>query len=152
MIIAILGVRPELLGGYKAFENFKKIRRHMRDFLDQAPEGPITIITGGQQGVEQFALEVAQFMELPCEVVLPPIGYDSKWPKESKKKNDLLLEKATCSQSESYEERYHKIIDSCDILLTYWDFDDIACKNVIDYAIFKNKIINEFNVKDIIGS
>lgn len=60
--IAVTGHRPEKLGGYSAIDNFKTIRRHMRDFL-LTQEKP-TLISGGALGIDQFWIEVGLYLEL----------------------------------------------------------------------------------------
>jgi uncharacterized phage-like protein YoqJ len=57
--IAVTGPRPHKLGGYEAIENFKAIRRHMRDVVGSYTN-PV-LVSGGALGVDQFWMEVGLY-------------------------------------------------------------------------------------------
>ena len=155
--IAVTGHRPDELGGYNAFDNFRAIRRHMRDFLVQAPEGELILISGGALGIDQFWIEVGLHLELPVVAALPFQGYNTKWPKESQRKYEKLLDqcyevKYICDKAsiDAYQTRNEWMVDNSEILTVYWNGSEGGTKNCLDYAISRNKIINEFNTNDII--
>lgn len=158
--IAVTGHRPDKLGGYSATENFKAIRRHMREFLEQAPDGELELISGGALGIDQFWMEVGLYLDLPVVAALPFRGYDSRWPAESRKKYAQLLDKC---QSVHYvsDEGYSPsklqirniwMVDNCDVLVAYWNGSSGGTQNCYDYAISQNKITNKFNPDDIIAN
>jgi uncharacterized phage-like protein YoqJ len=155
--VAVTGHRPDKLGGYNATENFKAIRRHMRDFLEDAPQGELWLLSGGALGVDQFWIEVGLHLQLPVIAVLPFKGYDSKWPVASRQYYEKLL--AQCQEvryldtgykPESYQKRNEFLVDDCDVLVAYWNGEESGTQNCIDYAISQNKTINLFNTEDII--
>lgn len=155
--VAVTGHRPDKLGGYNAIDNFKAIRRHMRDLLEQAPDGELILLSGGALGIDQFWIEVGLYLQLPVIAVLPFRGYNNKWPLSSQQEYDKLLEKcedviytSTEYTPDAYQKRNEFLVDNSDVLVAYCDGSDSGTQNCIDYAIVKNKVINEFNIKDII--
>ena len=156
--VAVTGHRPDKLGGYKADANFRAIRRHMRDFLEDAPQGELWLLSGGALGIDQFWIEVGLYLKLPVVAILPFKGYDSKWPDASRTLYAKLLDRCeevryVCEPGydpAKLQKRNEFLVDNSDVLVAYWNGSEGGAKNCIDYAIFKNKIINEFNVEDII--
>jgi len=156
--VAVTGHRPDKLGGYAALANFKAIRRHMRDFLEQAPEGELVLLSGGALGIDQFWIEVGLYLQLPVVAVLPFNGYDSKWPIASRQVYEKLL--AQCQEvryvcepgyhPDKLQKRNEFLVDNSDVLVAYWNGAEGGSKNCIDYAISKNRIINDFNTDEII--
>lgn len=156
--VAVTGHRPDKLGGYNAFENFKAIRRHMKDFLEQAPDGELRLLSGGALGIDQFWIEVGLYLQLPVIAVLPFNGYDARWPASSRTLYAKLL--ARCEEvsyigseykPDLYQKRNEFLVDNSDVLVAYYDgSSDGGTKHCIDYAISENKTINEFNIGDII--
>ncbi len=159
MIIAVTGHRPDKLGGYTNDTAHRAIRRHMRDFLDQAPEGELILISGGAQGIDQFWMEVGLFLELPVIAALPFEGYDSRWPVSARQSYQKLLDK--CHEvryicEPGYEARKMQIrnewmVDNSDILVAYWNGSEGGTKNCVDFARSKGKVINVFDVSKIIA-
>lgn len=157
--MAVTGHRPDKLGGYNNTKAHKAIRRHMRDFLLEAPEGELVLVSGGALGIDQFWIEVGLFLELPVVVAMPFEGYDSKWPLSSRKKYEKLLDK--CWQvsyicEPGYEPwklqtRNQWLVDNSDVLNAYWNGSAGGTMNCIEYAIKRDKTINEFNTDKIIG-
>lgn len=156
--IAVTGHRPDKLGGYQAYDNFRAIRRHMRDFLDEAPDGELILISGGALGIDQFWMEVGLHLELPVIAALPFEGYDSKWPVTSRETYKKLLDKChevryICEPgyaASKLQIRNQWMVDNCDSLVAYWNGTPGGTSNCIDYAISRDKIITEFNPDEII--
>ena len=156
--IAVTGHRPHKLGGYNATENFRAIRRHMRDFLEQAPDGELVLISGGALGIDQFWMEVGLHMDLPVVAMLPFEGYDKMWPEFSRKKYRKLLDR--CEEvmyvSEpgytawKLQKRNEQMVDNCEVLVAYWDGSAGGTMNCLDYAGAQKKIVNTFHLQDII--
>ena len=156
--IAVTGHRPDKLGGYKATEKHKAIRRHMKDLLEKVPDGELVLISGGALGIDQFWMEVGLHLELPVMAILPFEGYNDRWPKSSKDKYEVLLDKCVevmyaCEPgyaAHKMQTRNEWMVDNCDILMAYWDGSESGTSNCIDYAVKRKKIVNIFNIKDIV--
>ena len=158
--MAVTGHRPDKLGGYRAEENFRAIRRHMRDFLLEAPPGELFLISGGALGIDQFWIEVGLHLDLPVIAALPFEGYDSRWPQFSREKYKKLLDKChdvvyICEPGYSaakLQDRNQWMVDNCDILTAYWNGSEGGTKNCIDYAGHVGRQVNIFNPEEIYGS
>lgn len=155
--VAVTGHRPDKLGGYAAYDNFRAIRRHMKDFLEQAPDGELILLSGGALGIDQFWIEVGLFLELPVIAALPFKGYDSKWPNASRTLYANLL--AQCHEvryidteykSNAYQKRNEFLVDHCDILAAYWNGTPGGTNNCVNYAMSVKKPTHIFNTDDII--
>ncbi len=155
--VAVTGHRPDKLGGYAALANFRAIRRHMRDFLEDAPQGELFLLSGGALGIDQFWIEVGLHLQLPVVALLPFKGYDAKWPIASRQYYEKIL--AQCEEvryiadeykPDSYQKRNEFLVDDCDVLVAYWNGEESGTQNCIDYAISRNKTINLFNTEEII--
>lgn len=151
--IAVTGHRPDKLGGYNAHDDHRAIRRHMRDFLSEAPDGELVLVSGGALGIDQFWIEVGLHLELPVVVALPFKGYNDKWPAASRQKYEELLDKCWQVQyvcEPGYEpwklqERNKWMVDNTDILVAYCTGQSSGTQNCIDYAVTQSKIVHEFN-------
>jgi uncharacterized phage-like protein YoqJ len=156
--MAVTGHRPDKLGGYNAEENFKKIRRHMRDLLEQAPDGELILISGGALGIDQFWIEVGLYLQLPVIAALPFKGYDSKWPLASQEKYKKLLDGChevlyVCDEGyhpSKLQKRNEWMVDNCDILTAYWNGTPGGTANCLNYAFSRNKTTNIFDLKEIL--
>lgn len=156
--LGITGPRPHKLGGYQAIENFKTIRRHMRDFLEGAPEGELTLISGGALGIDQFWIEVGLHLKLRVVAALPFEGYDAKWPVASRSKYEKLL--AQCYQvlyiSEpgyhpaKLQKRNEWVVDNCDTLVAYSLDGSGGTQNCIDYAGTQGRNTTVFDLEEIL--
>jgi uncharacterized phage-like protein YoqJ len=157
--IAVTGHRPDKLGGYNNTAGHKAIRRHMRSFLEEAPEGELVLVSGGALGIDQFWIEVGLHLDLPVIAALPFEGYNSRWPDTSRKKYEQLLDKCwqvfyVCEpgyEPWKLQTRNQWMVDNSDVLTAYWNKSAGGTANCIDYAIKRNKVINEFNTDKIIA-
>ena len=155
--IAVTGHRPDKLGGYSNTDAHRAIRRHMRDFLGQAPDGELVLLSGGALGIDQFWIEVGLYLDLPIQVVMPFKGYDSRWPAFSQKIYKELLDKCWKIEylfneykPDAYQLRNQYLVDNSDVLVAYWNGSSGGTANCIDYARKRKKIINIFDVNEII--
>jgi len=156
--IAVTGHRPDKLGGYNATENFKAIRRHMRNFLEQAPDGELELISGGALGIDQFWMEVGLHLDLPVVAALPFRGYNDRWPLFSRQKYEKLLDKCrevhyVCEPGydpSKLQIRNVWMVDKCDTLVAYYNGSPGGTQNCVEYAISKDKRVTEFDTNDII--
>lgn len=151
--VAVTGHRPQKLGGYKAIDNFKAIRRHMRDLLTQAPDGELVLISGGALGIDQFWMEVGLHLNLPVIAALPFEGYDSKWPSFSREYYKSLLDRCweVCYINEpgyhpaKLQTRNEWMVENCDVLQAYWDGSSGGTSNCVDYAMKRGRLVNVFD-------
>lgn len=158
--IAVTGHRPGKLGGYQATENFKAIRRHMRDFLTKAPDGELFLLSGGALGIDQFWIEVGLHLDLPVIAALPFEGYDERWPINSRRKYAALLDKCyeVVYVSEpgyhpaKLQTRNEYLVNNSDVLTAYWNGEHVGgTANCVDFAMSVGKQVNVFNPNDIIN-
>ena len=159
MWITVTGHRPDKLGGYNNTDGHKAIRRHMRDFLEQAPDGELVIVSGGALGIDQFWMEVGLHLDLPVVAALPFEGYDSKWPAFSRKKYKKLLDQCwqvqyVCDSGyhpAKLQTRNEWMVDNSDVICAYWNGSEGGTANCVSYAIRQNKVLNTFNTDEIIN-
>ncbi len=125
---AVTGHRPDKLGGHDADDNFRAIRRHMRDYLQALPEKRPGLLSGGALGIDQLWIEVGIYLHLPVTVALPFEGYDSKWPAVSREEYRKLLDKCTqvlyiCKPGyhpSKLQTRNEWLVKNSDVLVAYW--------------------------------
>ena len=157
-IITVTGHRPDKLGGYRNVNGFKAIRRHMRDFLEQAPEGELRLISGGALGIDQFWMEVGLHLNLPVIAALPFKGYNDRWPDFSRKAYDKLFDR--CEEvlyvsepgysAEKLQVRNEWMVNNSDALVAYWTGVPGGTSNCIGYAQSRSIRTTVFDLNDII--
>lgn len=101
----------------------------MRDFLEQAPEGELFLISGCALGIDQWWMEVGLWLGLPVIAAVPFEGFQAKWPVASQQKLDKLL--AECHDivyvcdpgyaAEKLQRRNEWMVNHCDTLVAYWN-------------------------------
>lgn len=160
MSIAVTGHRPDKLGGYDNIEGFKAIRRHMRDFLLEAPAGEIELISGGALGIDQFWMEVGLHLGFPVLAALPFEGYNSKWPVASRRKYEKLLDQCRevrylfepgYSPSKMHR-RNEWMIQQADSLVAYWNGYPGGTMASVAYAQSQGVHTTVFNPTEIIAN
>lgn len=154
--IAVTGHRPNKLGGYNAEDNFRAIRRHMKDLLTEL--APSRIISGGALGIDQFWMEVGIYLGIPVIGALPFEGYDARWPKASREKYRGLLDK--CEEVRyiglvgydpaKLQKRNEWMVDNSDLLVAYWDGSTGGTANCVDYAKKIQRDIKAYDIWDVI--
>ena len=160
MIIAVTGHRPDKLGGYQDDTGHRSIRRHMKAWLEGAPDGPLTLISGGALGVDQFWMEVGLFLKLPVIAALPFEGYDNKWPLASRVKYGKLLdlcEEVVYVSEPGYsaaklQTRNEWMVDKATSLVGYWNGSQGGTKNCIDYATSMGLTTSIYDTDEIIAT
>ena len=158
--IAVTGHRPNKLGGYDAEENFKAIRRHMRELLEGYHEEEIKLFSGGALGIDQLWMEVGLHLNLKVVAVLPFVGYDSKWPPGSRIKYKKLLDKCynvMYVSKPGYDPaklqlRNEWMVDYSDVLVAYFNGAPSGTQNCIDYAVTQKRVVHVFNPDEIIAN
>ena len=158
MRIAVTGHRPDKLGGYNNLEAHKAIRRHMRAFLEQAPDVELALISGGALGIDQFWMEVGIFLGLSVIAALPFEGFDRKWPATSRRKLDKLLDHCdevlyVCEPGyhpNKLQKRNEWMVDNCSALVAYWNGTPGGTANCLDYAGVQGVQATIYNSDEII--
>jgi uncharacterized phage-like protein YoqJ len=128
MILAMTGHRPPALGGYNIPNpTYDKIREALRNkFQELKPE---KIISGMALGTDQWAAETAMELGIPFIAAVPCDGQDSRWPDESKRKYQVILDSAAEVVVVSpgpyapakMHERDRWMVDHSDMLLGVWN-------------------------------
>jgi uncharacterized phage-like protein YoqJ len=159
--IAVTGPRPRRLGGYNAEENFKAIRRHMRDRLERVLKSSenVSIISGGALGIDQFWMEVGIYLGIPVTAALPFEGYNDRWPLSSRVIYDQLLDKCSnviyiCEpgfEARKLQIRNEWMVDHCNVLDAYYIDNTGGTFNCVRYAESVDREINRVNLADIIN-
>jgi uncharacterized phage-like protein YoqJ len=141
MKIAFTGHRPNKLGGYDDFKNFRyKIMTQIDEYIWSINK--LFIISGMALGVDQWVAEYAIDKEIPFDAYIPFLGQEITWPKESQIKYNKILSCAehivTCSDpgysSWKMQKRNEKMVDDCDELIAVWDGSCGGTKNCVEYA------------------
>lgn len=158
MSIAVTGHRPDKLGGYRNFEGFKAIRRHMRSFLEEAPDGEIELISGGALGIDLLWMQTGIIIGFPVIAALPFEGYDLRWPEASRKEYQKWLDK--CREvvyvspggyhPAKMQTRNEWMVDRADSIVAYWNGSEGGTANCVGYAQAKGVRTTIFNPDDII--
>jgi uncharacterized phage-like protein YoqJ len=93
VILAVTGHRPPRLGGYRLPNAvFEAVMRSLDEQLLRLQ--PTAVYTGMALGVDQWAADLCAFNDIPYDAILPFEGYEAKWPSESQRVYNQLLEQA----------------------------------------------------------
>lgn len=87
-------------------------------------EKPKAVITGGAIGMDTWLAEATLDLEIPLHLYIPFRGQGKNWPKESQKKYEDILNRATVVKyiSETYSkyaflQRDEAMVNDCDVVL-----------------------------------
>ena len=135
MKIAVTGPRPHKLNA----NELAWIERHMLNIIPAL--NPALLISGGALGVDTLWIEAGLKLNLPVNVILPFPGYDEFWAEQDKKHLEQLMHKCGCVDYVSsmfydgvYQLRNRKLVDSCDLLVAYWNGSKGGTGNCVKYA------------------
>lgn len=153
MIIAGTGHRPDKLGGYSK-EAFDKLVLLAEGWLGSEGKDCIKVVSGMALGWDQALVQAAINLNIPVLAAIPFIGQESKWPAESQKYYQELLDK--CSEKVyvnlpgyaawKMQKRNEWMANYCDVILALFDGSQGGTANCIKYAEKKNKrVINLYN-------
>ena len=99
--VCFTGHRPEKLGGYlPEAETGRWVRYRLRDACQKAVDGGVSeFISGGAQGVDQWAAEIVLELKagnplIRLVIARPFPSHDAVWPESIRQKYSLLLERA----------------------------------------------------------
>lgn len=158
MSIAVTGHRPPKLGGYNNTEGFRAIRRHMRDFLEEAPSGEIELISGGALGIDLLWMQTGILIGFPVLAALPFKGYDGRWPDASRREYQKWLDK--CREvvyvspggyhPAKMQTRNEWMVQRADSLVAYWNGSEGGTSNCVAYAHAHGVFTTIFNPDEII--
>lgn len=143
MKIAVTGHRPGDLYGYNmSCPEWNAIRRILHDILIE--EQATLAITGMALGVDQVFAEAAIIAGVPFLAAVPCDGQESRWPAESQKRYNQLLELAdevvvvTPGQytNRCMQDRNIFMTDNCDKLVAVWNGKQSGgTYNCLQYAL-----------------
>lgn len=149
MIIAGTGHRPSAIGGFDLpnptyIHVCTKIEKNLLELK------PDKVLSGMALGYDQWIANIAIKLKIPVIAVIPFIGQEKAWPKESQIIYNKLLDKCEdkliiCDggyAAYKMQIRNEKMCDLCDILLAcYIDNSKGGTYNCIQYAKKINKHI-----------
>lgn len=131
--IAILGHRPDKLGGYRA--DVSHLEAEVKRVVDKIP-GNLVDLCGGAQGADQIGARVFFRKNLPYLLIKPFEGQEKRWPKKAQEKYGNLETHAreTIVVSEVNNENYGEVvralykrnqfmIDKADYVVAIWNGD-----------------------------
>lgn len=147
MKIMVTGHRPNKLPGFTYDYTSKKWRKIIDLFKDILKKYNCTeCITGMALGTDTaFALAAIELKKEDYEIKLycaiPCLNHSSKWPKESQKLYQSIIEKADIVKiitEESYkpylmQKRNEYMVDQSDLCIAVWDGTSGGTKNCIEY-------------------
>ena len=145
MIICGTGHRPNKLGGY-GIETTNKLIQIASDWLRE--QKPTKVISGMALGWDMALASAAISNEIPLVAAVPFKGQEVKWPQESQKEFNRLLEKATSVVFVSdggyaawkMQVRNEWMVDNADVILALYNGDTSGgTYNWIRYAKKKEK-------------
>jgi uncharacterized phage-like protein YoqJ len=156
--IAVTGHRPDKLGGYRNEQGFRTIRRHMKGFLEEAPDGELELISGGALGIDFLWMQTGILLGFPVVAMLPFEGYDSKWPDFSRKIYGEWLDRCrtveyVCEPGyhpAKLQRRNEAMVDRADSLVAYWNGSEGGTANCVGYAQATGVFTSVFNPNDIL--
>lgn len=148
MIICGTGHRPDKLGGYGE-QAFSKLFYLASDYLEETR--PDKVISGMALGWDQALADAAIDLDIPLIAAVPFLGQERMWPKASKDKYNILLERASdiiyvCDQGYApwkMQVRNEWMVDHCDLVVALWNGTEGGTCNCLKYADKKKKdVIN----------
>lgn len=131
--IAILGHRPDKLGGYRA--DVSHLEAEVKRVIGKIP-GNLVDLCGGAQGADQIGARVFYREGLPYILIKPFEGQEKRWPKKAQEKYANLETHArkTIVVSHINSKNYHEVvkalykrnqfmIDKADYVVAIWNGD-----------------------------
>jgi uncharacterized phage-like protein YoqJ len=143
MILSATGHRPDKLGGYSdavAWNLRVLARNHMMIVK------PRHVISGMALGWDQAWAEAALDLSIPFIAAVPFPGQQSRWPADSQRRYEKLLEAAAkvVTIAETYsayamQKRNEWMVDNSDLVVALWDGSSGGTGNCMAYALRKAK-------------
>lgn len=136
--VAIVGHRPDKLGGYRADVSHleAEVLRVVEKLQELHPDAELVDLCGGAQGADQIGARVFFRKNLPYLLIKPFEGQEKRWPKKAQEKYGNLETHAreTIVVSEVNDENYGKVvsalykrnqfmIDKADYVVAIWNGD-----------------------------
>lgn len=146
IIICGTGHRPSKLGGYgeAVFENLKV---HATRYFKLV--GPVKVISGMALGWDQAIAVAALELGIPVSAYVPFAGQEDAWPAESQRRYRCIL--GGCAEvvivspggysPAAMQIRNRCMVDDADVVLALWDGSSGGTANCVNYALKKNKFI-----------
>lgn len=135
----------------------------MRDLLTKLRDerGDITIYSGGALGIDQFWMQVGQFLQIPVVAILPFPGFDKMWPEDSSlflqgMLDNCLEVRYTHSEAvgsanpvKSLLDRNQDLVNACDTMVAYWNGSKSGTEHAVKLTRQAGKKILIFNPDEI---
>ncbi len=159
--VCFTGHRPTKLGGYAANPISLWVKQELHEAIERAAKkGVKTFISGGALGVDQWAAEIVikvrterpksyGTFEKPIELVIarPFPSQPNKWPQESKRQYEKLLQRADRIievsddpyASWKLQKRNEWMVDNSDAVIAVWDGSQSGTGNCVKYAMKQKK-------------
>ncbi len=139
-VVAFTGHRPVKLGGYGPSLIQNRVRAAIADELVRIK--PSSAISGMALGVDQWAAEICIDLGIPFVAAVPFVGQESKWPEESQRHYQLLLQRAYNIHVVSpgpyspwkMQARNEWMVRSCNTLVAVWDGSEGGTANCVRFA------------------
>lgn len=137
----------------------------MRDLLIKLRDehGDLTLYSGGALGIDQFWMQVGQFLEIPVVALLPFPGFDRVWPQESRLFLQGMLDNCTDVRYTHPDavtgkgnivrallDRDKDLVNACDLMVAYWNGAKGGTAHTVEFTRQAGKKILIFNPDDII--
>ena len=159
--VCFTGHRPAKLGGYDPNPTSDWVKQALRNAIQRAVrKGVKSFISGGSLGVDQWAAEIVIEIKVdqtfhndtwddPIKLIIaqPFPGQSSKWPSESRRHYDKLLQKADKVielyngeyASWKMQKRNEWMVDNSEAMIAVWDGSPGGTKSCLDYALKQKK-------------
>jgi uncharacterized phage-like protein YoqJ len=158
MILSVTGHRPNKLGNEYSlkgpFSNF--IRQELRKVIEQ--EKPDELISGMALGVDMIFALLGIELQIPVIAAIPCVGQESRWPYESQKLYQSILENRIVTphfvSDKTYtnscmQDRNIWMIDNCQKLAAVWNGTSGGTGNAVKYAKSIGREIIRINPNDV---
>lgn len=142
--LALTGHRPDKIGGYSDDVHDRLVYLAVDAFTELQPR---SVISGMALGWDQAGAEAAIILDIPLLAYLPFPGQDAKWPPNSRRFYERLLERATrvkeCS-GPGYDAKkmlYRNVcmVNDCHTLLALWNGSNGGTAHCVSYALKARK-------------
>jgi hypothetical protein len=92
LVLAGTGHRPQILGGYSQSVSNKLFKLALVEIEEL---NPTKVIAGGALGWDTAIAQAALELDIPLELHIPCLNYESRWPIYSQLKYKDILNKAS---------------------------------------------------------
>jgi len=146
LVIAGTGHRPQSLGGFIKELDYKLLSLALSELKTLKPT---KVIAGGALGWDTALALATIELNIPLELHIPCLNYQSKWPLDSQVRYNKILEQAqkviyigSTYNISLLHKRNISMVDSCDMLLALFNgVPKGGTYSCIQYASSKGKLV-----------